>query len=199
MTIPAADEVVLVDREGVPVGTAPRTDVHRRDTPRHLAFSCHVLTPDGHVVVTRRALAKRTWPGAWTNAFCGHPRPGEHLEDAVRRRASDELGVEITDLRLVLPTFSYEAVDDSGVRENELCPVYVATLATPVDQIAPDPDEVAAWRLVRPEALVAAAAAAPWTLSPWSAWQLAERDLRLALGVPVTPGPVTGKEACGHV
>ena len=68
--------VVLASAEGEPIGTAPKAEVHTTDTPLHFAFSAW-LTCGGKVLVTRRALSKRTWPGVWTNAFCGHPAPGE--------------------------------------------------------------------------------------------------------------------------
>src|SRR5690606_39821221 len=119
------DEVVLVDDDGAPRGTAPRTSVHTTDTPLHRAFSLYLFDADGQVLVTRRALGKVTWPGVWTNACCGHPRPGEELDDAVRRRLGEELGLTVEDLQVVLPDFRYRAVDASGVVEHELCPVLV--------------------------------------------------------------------------
>lgn len=70
------DEVVLLADDATPIGTAPRGSVHETSTPFHLAFSCYLFDAAGHVLITRRALGKRTWPGVWTNAFCGHPRPG---------------------------------------------------------------------------------------------------------------------------
>ena len=71
------DLVVLVDDDGHPRGTANRLTVHGTDTPLHFAFSCHLVDAAGRILVTRRALEKKTWPGVWTNSFCGHPRPGE--------------------------------------------------------------------------------------------------------------------------
>ncbi len=130
--------VVLLDEDGHAVGTADKAGVHHAETPLHLAFSCYLFDGDGNVLVTQRALHKRTFPGVWTNSCCGHPAPGEVLTDAVRRRVEQELGTSVTDLRLVLPRFRYRA-EQEGVVENEMCPVFVAMTDGPVD---PDPDEV---------------------------------------------------------
>ncbi|MEO5921419.1 MAG: isopentenyl-diphosphate Delta-isomerase [Pseudolysinimonas sp.] len=168
------ERVVLVADDGTPIGTADKAVIHDGHTPLHLAFSCHVFSPDGRVLITRRALGKRTFPGIWTNAFCGHPAPGEGLPDAVRRRGARELGIEIgalgsAGLTLALPDFRYRAVDASGVVENEICPVY----STVVDgDPMPAPDEVAEWAWVAPSALRAAVEATPFAFSPWLVLQL---------------------------
>jgi isopentenyl-diphosphate delta-isomerase len=130
--------VVLLDEHGRAIGTADKADVHHDDTPLHLAFSIYLFDEDGQVLVSRRALAKRTFPGVWTNSCCGHPAPGEPLADGVRRRVRQELGVDVADLRLAVPTFRYRAEQD-GVVENEMCPVFVGRV---VGQVAPDPTEV---------------------------------------------------------
>ncbi len=133
------DHVVLVDATGAPTGTAPKSSVHHDATPLHLAFSCYVVDDAGRLLVTTRAASKPSFPGVVTNTVCGHPRPGEPLDDAVRRRARSELGVEVTDLRLVLPRFRYRA-QGGHVVENELCPVFVARAAGP--ETSADPEEV---------------------------------------------------------
>ena len=163
------ERVVLLDAGGLPIGTDLKATVHTEDTPLHLSFSCHVVNSDGQVLVTRRALSKKTWPGVWTNSFCGHPQPDEASEDSVARRASHELGLDITGLELVLPDFRYRAVDASGVVENEICPVMVGRITT---DIAPDPDEVAEhawmdWATVR-----TIARDSPHLLSPWCVAQV---------------------------
>lgn len=167
----APEQVVLVTEDGSPCGVADKATVHDAHTPLHLAFSCHVVGPDGRVLVTRRALTKRTWPGVWTNAFCGHPAPGEAIEDAVLRRAVRELGIELSAVESALPGFRYRAVDASGVVENEICPVFRASFD---GDPAPAPDEVAEWAWIDPGELRAAVAAAPFAFSPWLVEQLAE-------------------------
>lgn len=158
------DHVVLLDDDGEPIGTAPKSSVHGTDTALHLAFSCHVVNAQGQVLVTRRALDKKTWPGVWTNSFCGHPRPAEPLLTAVQRRAEFELGIRLTDIELALPLFRYRAVDAGGIVENEICPVY---LARTEDDVAPNPLEVVEARWVEPEQLRSSLVSTPWAFSPW--------------------------------
>lgn len=174
----ADDLVVLVDQKGQPIGTAPRLEVHTADTPLHLAFSCYLFDADGRLLLTRRALGKRTWPGVWTNSCCGHLKPGEDAEDAVRRRVQEELGVRIEGLQVMLPEFRYRAVDYSGIVEHELCPVFAGRLS---GELSPDPDEVMDHRYVNWDDLVAAVAAAPGLISPWAAAQIPQLASRMPL------------------
>ena len=145
---------------------------------------------EGRTLVTRRALSKTTWPGVWTNSCCGHPRPGEAVADAVRRRAGEELGVDPTaldDLEVVLPDFRYRAVDAGGVVEHEVCPVHVAVV--PADlALAPDPAEVAEHAWVPWADLHGAVTRTPMAFSPWLALQAGELGPGLATRVlPSTP------------
>ena len=164
VTTDPADLVVLLDDQRRPTGSAPRDGVHTTETPLHLAFSCWLQRDDDQVLLTRRALTKRSWPGVWTNSFCGHPRPGEAVADAVVRYGQLELGVDVHDVRELLPDFAYRAVDASGVVENEVCPVFLARTS---DEVQPHPDEVVEHRWVTVDELRAALSAAPWALSPW--------------------------------
>ena len=168
-TGPEAEVVVLLAEDGTPLGTREKATVHTSDTPLHLAFSTHVFDDAGRILVTRRALTKKAWPGVWTNSFCGHPAPGESFEDAVKRRAGHELGFTITDITPALPDFRYRAVDASGIVENEICPVYTAVADSAVK---PLPEEVMDFRWVDAVELVRAVTATPWAFSPWLTLQL---------------------------
>ncbi|WP_030166483.1 isopentenyl-diphosphate Delta-isomerase [Spirillospora albida] len=135
------EEIVLLNAEDEAVGTAPKAESHHESTPYHLAFSCYVVDTEGRVLITRRALGKRTFPGVWTGSCCGHPGPGEGLREAVLRRLRDELGLPDAALTSVLPGFRYRAVADDGTVEHERCPVVRATVA-PGTPVQPNPEEV---------------------------------------------------------
>jgi isopentenyl-diphosphate Delta-isomerase len=176
------EQVVLLDVGRRPIGTMPKATAHTSDTPLHLAFSVYAFDPDGRFLATRRALAKRTWAGVWSNSCCGHPGPGEPPEDAARRRLAEELSLALDRLTLVLPDFAYRATDASGVVENEVCPVFVAQVT---GDPTPDADEVAEWRWVPWPDFMALAMTAPWAISPWAAEQvraLEAAGLATALG-----------------
>lgn len=162
--------VVLLDPDGEPVGTALKEHVHHAHTPLHLAFSLYVFRTGGDLLLTRRAEAKTTFPGVWTNSVCGHPGPGERLGAAAARRARDELGLDVEGLRLVLPAFAYRA-EMHGVVENEMCPVLVAWVDHDV-VLAPDREEVAESEWVPWRDLLEGVDSGTRPLSPWCTEQV---------------------------
>jgi isopentenyl-diphosphate Delta-isomerase len=167
---PADDApVVLLDDDLHPVGELPKLQAHHAQTPLHRGFSCYIFDSSGRVLMTRRALSKKTWPGVWTNTCCGHPLPGEQVTEAAARRLADELGLRLTRSEVVLPEFRYRAVAPDGIVENEFCPVLVGNAE---GEPEPDPAEVLEYHWAPWPAVVAVAATAPWTLSPWSALQI---------------------------
>jgi isopentenyl-diphosphate delta-isomerase len=178
------EQVVLLDEQGRGIGTADKATVHRSDTPLHLAFSCYVFNGSGELLVTRRARAKKTWPGVVTNSCCGHPAPAEPFVDAVVRRLSDELGLPTPSVDLLLPEFRYRAVMENGVVENELCPVFrVVTDAVP--ELSPlEVDEYGwiSWPL-----FVSLVTGGELAVSPWCREQV---DQLVALGPDPLGWPV---------
>ncbi|MCT1683357.1 isopentenyl-diphosphate Delta-isomerase [Corynebacterium appendicis] len=156
--------VVLCTEDGHKAGTALKAEVHTATTPLHFAFSAWLFDDCGNVLLTRRALNKLTWPGVWTNSFCGHPGPDETFEEALVRRASEELGTTVKKIESVLPSFRYRAVDASGIVENEICPVFFAEVD---GELNPNPDEVCEFEWVSMENLKEAVERVPFIFSPW--------------------------------
>jgi isopentenyl-diphosphate delta-isomerase len=144
--------------------------VHTDRTELHRGFSCFVFDIAGRFLLTRRAPTKPTFPGVWTNSFCGHPAPAERGDEAVHRRARQELRIALVDVQLALPDFRFRA-EMNGIVENEICPVY---LARTLDHPEPDPAEVDAHRWVRWADVVERARSAPESLSPWCVTEVAE-------------------------
>lgn len=163
---------MLLDEDGNPTGTLPKRLTHHADTPLHLGFSCYLLDPQGRLLVTRRAVAKPSFGGVWTNTVCGHPGPGEPHAQAVARRARFELGVGVRSVTPALPRFRYRA-EQAGVVENEWCPVY---LAVTDDEPVGETSEVEEHRWTTWEQFLADSRAEPATWSPWCLEQSAQLE-----------------------
>ena len=173
--------VVLLYPDGTVAGSLDKSLVHHSETPLHLAFSCYVFDTNNRLLMSQRALSKLTFPGLWTNSVCGHPLPGETVEAAATRRCRDEIGLDITAPRLILPAFRYHA-EMNGLVENEICPVLMAVVALGAP-ISPDPTEVADTKWLPWTEVVRHAKSGTLALSPWCLMQI---DLLSQLG----PEPV---------
>jgi len=154
---------VLVDEHDRAIGSTGKLDAHRDGGRLHRAFSVFLFDTAGRMLLQQRAATKYHFPLLWTNACCGHPRPGESVADAARRRVREELGVDAT-LRPAF-AFVYVARDDrTGLTEREYDHVLTGVLdSAPV----PDPEEIQAvdWR--DPAALRADVGARPEVYTPW--------------------------------
>jgi isopentenyl-diphosphate Delta-isomerase len=99
----------------------------------------------------------------WTNTVCGHPGPGEDDEAAIARRARDELGLDVADLRPAVPGYRYRA-EFRGIVENEICPVYLGRFT---GRPVPDPTEVGEWEVLDWAAFRRRQATEGEAWSPW--------------------------------
>ena len=177
------EQLILVDSDDREIGFLTKADAHLGHGTLHRAFSVFVFNPAGELLVQQRAKSKRLWPGYWSNTCCSHPRLGENMGNAVRRRLQEELGLR-AELEFLFK-FQYQAQYDLQAAEHELCWVYAGRSA---ERPRPNVHEIAAWRYVTPQALAAEIASAPETFTPWFKleWERLLRDHPRVLGAPYT-------------
>ncbi|MCK5044908.1 isopentenyl-diphosphate Delta-isomerase [Candidatus Parcubacteria bacterium] len=114
-------DIILVDKDDNEIGKGEKMAVHLAGQ-LHRAFSIFIFNSQGEMMLQRRASTKYHSPGLWTNACCSHPRPGESLEQAAKRRLKEEMGFEC-DLQKVF-SFIYKAkVED--LTEHEFDHVFI--------------------------------------------------------------------------
>ena len=154
--------VVLVDEQNNVLGTMPKSEVHRAQTPLHRAFSLFLFNRKGELLLQQRSHLKKTWPLVWSNSCCGHPGLDEPTVDAARRRLADELGTRAAFIEEVSP-YRYKFVR-YGVMENEICPILVGF----TDELpTPNPEEVEAVRWTPWQVFLADITAHPGQYSEW--------------------------------
>jgi isopentenyl-diphosphate delta-isomerase len=124
------------------MGVLDKTKAHRGG-PLHRAFSVFIINSADQLLLQRRALTKYHSKGLWSNTCCGHPRPGETIVEASRRRLLEEMGFQ-TELRKLFD-FTYYANLDDGLTEHEFDHVMMGRFE---GAPKPDPDEVMEWKWV---------------------------------------------------
>lgn len=132
--------VILVDRSDREAGTEEKIKVHEKCL-LHRAFSVFVFGSDGKMLLQKRASGKYHSGGLWTNACCGHPRPGERTEDAAARRLVEEMGFSCP-LKEVF-SFVYKTGFDNGLAEHEFDHVFFGRYD---GKINPNPEEAEDFR-----------------------------------------------------
>lgn len=159
--IDAEELMVLVDDDDRVVGTAGKLDTHRQGA-LHRAFSVIVWDGAGRLLLQKRSTGKYHSGGLWTNACCGHPRPGEDIAKAALRRLEEEMGFACP-LEAV-GTISYRAELDQGMVENEMVHVFRGLYEGP---LTPEPAEVEGYQWAGLDAVRADVAAMPERFSVW--------------------------------
>lgn len=89
------EQVILVDERDRALGVEEKLRAHRDGGMLHRAFSIFIRDPAGRVLLQLRSRRKYHFGGLWTNACCGHPRPGEATDRAAHRRLREELGFDV--------------------------------------------------------------------------------------------------------
>ena len=157
----ASERVILVDEADCPIGEDAKLATHLKGR-LHRAFSVFLFDRQGRTLLQKRADVKYHSRGKWANACCGHPRPGEDILDAARRRTFEELGIDV-ELGYGFQA-RYRAELDGGMVENELVHVFSGMAVSTLD---PHPDEVSNTHFINLDELQADSAR---DSEPYSAW-----------------------------
>jgi isopentenyl-diphosphate Delta-isomerase len=118
------ENLVLVDEEDRVIGVAEKLAIHTTNVQLHRAFSVFVFNSRNEVLIQQRSATKLLWPLHWSNSYCSHPRSGESMLDAVKRRSHEEISLSVTPLFQY--KFMYRARYEEIGEEFELCYVFTA-------------------------------------------------------------------------
>ncbi|QLG44227.1 isopentenyl-diphosphate Delta-isomerase [Costertonia aggregata] len=141
------ENVILVNEADEQIGTMPKMEAHEKAL-LHRAFSVFIMNDKGETMLQQRAAHKYHSPLLWTNTCCSHQRVGETNIQAGKRRLQEEMGF-MAELEEVI-SFIYKAPFDNGLTEHELDHVMIGKYN---DAPKINPDEVADWKWMRPEAV----------------------------------------------
>ncbi|MCP5049464.1 MAG: isopentenyl-diphosphate Delta-isomerase [bacterium] len=159
--------VILVDENDNQTGKEEKLEAHLKGL-LHRAFSVFLYRKrEGktEVLLQQRESNKYHCGGLWANTCCSHPRQGETVTEAGKRRLKEEVGIRVeTDLSDV-GWFKYKAVFDNGLTEHEIDHVLVGPFDE--DTISFNTEEVEAVEWISLENLEKKLHQSPHRFTPW--------------------------------
>ncbi|MBT8079417.1 MAG: isopentenyl-diphosphate Delta-isomerase [Gammaproteobacteria bacterium] len=157
-----SEELILVDEDDRDIGSLNKAHCHDGDGVLHRAFSLFLFNDKGELLLQQRSADKRLWPLYWSNTCCSHPRLGEDMTTATRRRLEEELGID-AETEFVYK-FTYQARFGAAGSENELCWVFLGRCN---DKPVVNRTEIAAIRLISVADLNDDLESRPEIYTPW--------------------------------
>ncbi len=113
------EEVILVDTQNQPIGTAGKIEAHQGKGMLHRAITVILLNSKNEILLTKRSSQKPLWPLWWDAACSTHQWPGENEIETATRRLPFEIGLTIQDLHFS-HHYEYHAVYNDQWSENEI-------------------------------------------------------------------------------
>ncbi|WP_435254761.1 NUDIX hydrolase [Tenacibaculum sp. A30] len=143
------DELIdIVDENGNYTGkTCLKSEAHKHGY-FHPTIHVWLYTSDKKILLQKRALSKKVFPGLWDISVAGHIAAGEDINIAALREVKEEIGFDILPENLhKIGTRKHMVNHPNGIIDNEFHHVFIAALTIPVEELTLQEEEVAELKL----------------------------------------------------
>jgi len=143
------DELIdILTLEGKSTGkTALKSEAHKKGW-FHATAHIWFFTSDEKILLQKRALTKKVFPGIWDISVAGHIGAGEEVLEGAKREVFEEIGLILEDKDFIkIGTRIHQVNHENGIQDNEHHHVFIAELKTPISELTMQPEEVAGLEL----------------------------------------------------
>lgn len=143
------DELIdILTPEGKSTGkTALKSEAHKNGW-FHATAHIWFFTSDKRILLQKRALTKKVFPGIWDISVAGHIGAGEEILDGAKREVFEEIGLILEDKDFIkIGTRIHQVNHENGIQDNEHHHVFIAELKTPISELTMQSEEVADLKL----------------------------------------------------
>ena len=143
------DELIdILTPEGKSTGkTALKSEAHKNGW-FHATAHIWFFTSNKKILLQKRALTKKVFPGIWDISVAGHIGAGEEILEGAKREVFEEIGLILEDKDFIkIGTRIHQVNHENGIQDNEHHHVFIAELKTPISELTMQPEEVAGLEL----------------------------------------------------
>ena len=138
------DELIdILTPEGKFTGkTVLKSEAHKNGW-FHATVHIWLFTSDKKILLQKRALTKKVFPGLWDISVAGHVGTGEEILTSAKREVFEEIGLELNEKDLIkIGTRIHQVSHKNGIQDNEHHHVFIAELKVPVSTLKIQIEEV---------------------------------------------------------
>lgn len=138
------DELIdILTPEGKLTGkTALKSEAHKKGW-FHATVHIWIYTKDKKILLQKRAMTKKVFPGLWDISVAGHIGAGESVLSSAKREVFEEIGLELQEEDLIkIGTRIHQVSHANGIIDNEHHHVFIAELKVPVENLNIQKEEV---------------------------------------------------------
>ena len=143
------DEFIdILTAEGKSTGKiALKSEAHKNGW-FHATAHIWFFTSDNQILLQKRALTKKVFPGIWDISVAGHIAAGEEILQGAKREILEEIGLELQEKDLIkIGTRIHQVAHKNGIQDNEHHHIFIAKLNVSIDNLTMQKEEVAGLEL----------------------------------------------------
>ncbi|SDS15553.1 Isopentenyldiphosphate isomerase [Polaribacter sp. KT25b] len=143
------DELIdILTPEGKLTGkTALKSEAHKNGW-FHATVHIWLFTSDEKILLQKRAMTKKVFPGLWDISVAGHIAAGEEILTSAKREIFEEIGLQLEEKDLIkIGTRIHQVSHKNGIQDNEHHHVFIAELKKPLSELTIQKEEVDAVQL----------------------------------------------------
>jgi isopentenyl-diphosphate delta-isomerase len=143
------DELIdILTPDGEPTGkTALKSEAHKNGW-FHATVHIWLFTSDEKILLQKRALTKKVFPGIWDISVAGHIGAGEKIIEGAKREVFEEIGLQLKEKDFTkIGTRIHQVKHKNGIQDNEHHHVFIVELKVPISSLTMQEEEVAGLEL----------------------------------------------------
>ncbi|APZ47867.1 hydrolase [Polaribacter reichenbachii] len=142
------ERIDILTPDGKPTGkTALKSEAHKNGW-FHATVHIWLFTSDEKILLQKRAMTKKVFPGLWDISVAGHIAAGETVLTSAKREVLEEIGLNLKENELIkIGTRIHQVSHPNGIQDNEHHHVFIAELKKPIETLTIQKEEVDAIKL----------------------------------------------------